>query len=196
MKLKEGLKQTILTLDFNPQKFQAWQNKFRIYYRTSRMNTADTEEQRGYFYSCISEHLQAVITRNIPAGANIFPKEGQEDEACFDELAKEFNLKYPLSTWRYEWFMMRQPYKGKTMSYYLNTLQEAADIVDIYQLTLYKLLITLTLANCLDEALKQELIIHHQARTLSMQEIQEEVNKWETCMNTESRMLGEKQQRV
>ena len=52
VKLKEGLKPTVLTLDFNPLEFQAWQNKFRIYYRTLRMNTADTEEQRRYFYSC------------------------------------------------------------------------------------------------------------------------------------------------
>ena len=55
MKLKEGLKHTVLTLDLNLLEFQAWQNKFKIYYRTSRMNTANTEEQRGYFYSCISE---------------------------------------------------------------------------------------------------------------------------------------------
>ena len=72
VKLKEGLKPTILTLDFNPQEFQAWQNKFRIYYRTSRMNMADSEEQQGYFYSCISEHLQAVITRITPTGVTIF----------------------------------------------------------------------------------------------------------------------------
>ena len=79
------------------------------------MNTADAEEQSGYFYSCVLEHLQAVIVRNSPARATIFPEEGQEDEACFDELAREFNKKYPLSTKRYELFMMRQP-KGKTMS--------------------------------------------------------------------------------
>ena len=66
VKLKEGLRPTVLILDFNPQEFHAWQNKFRIYYRTSRINTADMEEQWGYFYSCISEHLQAVITRNMP----------------------------------------------------------------------------------------------------------------------------------
>ena len=77
-----------MKLDFNPQEFQAWQNKFRIYYKTSRKNTVDAEEQRGYFYSCISEHLQAVITRNMPAGATIFREEGQEDKACFDKLAR------------------------------------------------------------------------------------------------------------
>ena len=80
----------MLTLDFNPQEFQAWQNKFWIYYRTSRMNTADTEEQRGYFYLCISEHLQALITRNTRTGATIFQEDGQEDESCFDKLAREF----------------------------------------------------------------------------------------------------------
>ena len=85
------------------------------------MHTADAEEQRGYFYSCISDHLQVVITRNTPAGASIFREEGQEYKACF-------------STRRYELFMMRQP-KGKTMYYYTNTQLEAADIADIYQLT-------------------------------------------------------------
>ena len=35
------------------------------------MHKADAKEQWGYFYSCILEHLQAVIMRNIPAGANI-----------------------------------------------------------------------------------------------------------------------------
>ena len=113
VKLKKGLKPTILTLDFNPQEFQAWQNKFGIYYRMSRMSTANPEEQRGYFYSCISEHLQAVLTRNTPIGASIFREEGQQDESCFNELAQEFHQKYPLSTKRYELFMMRQP-KGKT----------------------------------------------------------------------------------
>ena len=46
--------------------------------------------------------------------------------------------------------MMRQP-KGKTMSYYINTLLEAADIADIYELTPDKLLIMLTLATCTDD---------------------------------------------
>ena len=83
VKLKEGLKPTILTLEFNPLELQAWQNKFRIYYRTSRMNTADDKEQRGYFYSCISEHLQSVSTRNTPTGASI------RNESCFEGLARE-----------------------------------------------------------------------------------------------------------
>ena len=69
------------------------------------MNMADVEEQRGYFYSCISE-------------GQIFREEGQQDEAYFDELAREFNKKYPLSTRQYQLFMMRQP-KGKPMSYYI-----------------------------------------------------------------------------
>ena len=113
VKVKERLKPTRLTLDFNPQEFHAWQNIFWIYYRTSRMNTADREKQQEYFYSCISEHLQPVITRNTRTGATIFREEGQEDESCFDKLAREFNKKYPKSIRRYELFMMRQ-----TMSFY------------------------------------------------------------------------------
>ena len=74
---------------------------------------------------------------------------------CFDNLVREFNTKYPLSTRRYKLFMMRQP-KGKTMSFYINTLLEAADIANIYELTPDKLLITLTLAVCTDNALKQD----------------------------------------
>ena len=107
---------------------------------------ADSEEQRGYFYSCISEHLQAVIPRSTPTGAAIFREEGQQDESCFDKLAREFHKKYPLSTRRYELFMMRQP-KGKTMSFYINTL-------------LPRTLLTSTSSprTCTDNALKQELI--------------------------------------
>ena len=71
------------------------------------------------------------------------------------------------------------------MSYYINTLLEAANIADIYQLTPDKLLITLTLATCTDDALKQELI---KLEATSMQDIQEEVNKWETRMDTAGRM--------
>ena len=142
-KLKEGLKTTLLKLDFNPLEFWAWQNKFRIYYTTSRMNIADTEEQQGYFYLCISEYLQAVITRNAPTGAPNFQEEGQEDESCLDVLAREFNKKYPLPTRRYELFMMPQP-KGKIMLFYINTPLKAADIANIYELTPDELLITLT----------------------------------------------------
>ena len=43
VKLKEGLKTTILMLDFNPGEFRAWQNNFQIYYRTSRMHMAGAE---------------------------------------------------------------------------------------------------------------------------------------------------------
>ena len=86
---------------------------------------ADTEEQQGYIYLCISEHLQPVITRNTPTGATNFREEGQEDESCFDELAREFNKQYPLLTRQYELFMMRQS-KGKMMWYYINTLLKAA----------------------------------------------------------------------
>ena len=72
--------------------------------------------------------------------------------------------------------MIRQP-KGKTMSHYINTLLEVADIANIYELTPDKLLITLTLATCTDDALKQELI---KLGATSMKEVQDEVNKWET----------------
>ena len=58
---------------------------------------------------------------------------------------------------RYGLFMMRQP-KGKPMSIYINKLLEAADFADIYQLTMDKILITLTLATCKDDNMKQELI--------------------------------------
>ena len=53
---------------------------------------------------------------------------------------------------------MRQP-KGKTMSYYIKTLLEVADIANIYQLSLDKLLITLTLATRTDNRLKHKLIM-------------------------------------
>ena len=89
-------------------------------------------------------------------------------------------------------FMMRQP-KSKSMSQYINTLLEAAEIANIYELTPDKLLITLTLSTCTDDAPKQELI---KLEATSMKEVQDEVNKWETRMNTSSRMLSEKQQRV
>ena len=69
VKLKEGLKPTTLMLNFNPQEFQAWQNKFKIYYRTSHMNMGDAKEQRGCFHSCISEHLQAVNLKKHPRGS-------------------------------------------------------------------------------------------------------------------------------
>ena len=58
MKLKEGPKPTTLMLDFNPQEFEARQNKFKIYYCTSRMNTLDAKEHQEYFYSCISEPVE------------------------------------------------------------------------------------------------------------------------------------------
>ena len=80
--------------------------------------------------------------------------------------------------------MMRQP-KGKMVSYYINILLEAANITDIYQLTPDQPHARMTL--------KQELI---KLEATSMQEIQEEVNKWETRMNTASRMLTKKQHRV
>ena len=79
------------------------------------------------------------------------------------------------------------------MLYNIDTLLEAVDIADIYKLTPDELLITLTLATSTDNALKQELI---KLDAISMQELQDEVNKWETRMNTVSRMLSEKQQRV
>ena len=106
---------------------------------------------------CISEHLQVVITRNTPTGATIFREDEHVDEYCFDELAREFDKKYPLSTWRYELFMMQQ-HKGKTMSFHINNLLEAADIAKIYKLKPDELLITLTLATCMDDILKQDLI--------------------------------------
>ena len=77
------------------------------------------------------------------------------------------------------------------MSHYISTLLEAADIANIYMLTPDELLITLTLATCTDDALKQELI---KIEADTMKEIQDEVNKRETRMNTANRMLNEKQQ--
>ena len=69
--------------------------------------------------------------------------------------------------------MMRQP-KGKTMLFNINTLLEAADIANIYELPPDKLLNALMLATCTDDALKQELI---KLDATSMQQVQDEVNK-------------------
>ena len=69
------------------------------------------------------------------------------------------------------------------LQYYINTLLEAADIANIYQLTLDELLFTLTLATCTDDTLKQELI---KLEATSMQQVQDEVNKYETRINTAS----------
>ena len=44
------------------------------------------------------------------------------------------------------------------MSFHINNLLEAADIAKIYKLKPDELLITLTLATCMDDILKQELI--------------------------------------
>ena len=78
------------------------------------------------------------ITPQLPLGLraslSVFSEEGQLDESCFEGLAREFHKKYPISTRRYELFMMRQP-KGKTMSHYINTLLEVADIANSYKLT-------------------------------------------------------------
>ena len=82
--------------------------------------------------------------------------------------------------------MMRQP-KKKTMSHYINTLLEATDIANVYDLTPNELLITLTPATCTDDALQQELI---KLEATYMKEVQDKVNKWETRMNTASRMLS------
>ena len=76
------------------------------------------------------------------------------------------------------------------MSHYINTLLEVANVANIYELTSNALLITLTLATCTDDALKQELI---RLDATSMKEVQDEVNKWEMRMNTASCMLSEKQ---
>ena len=78
------------------------------------------------------------------------------------------------------------------MPFYINTLLEAADIANIYELTPDELFITLTLVTCTDDAHKQELI---KLDATSMQQVQDEVNKWETRMNTASRMLTKKRQR-
>ena len=51
--------------------------------------------------------------------------------------------------------MIRHP-KGQKISYYINTLLEAAEIADIYQLTPDELPITLTLATCTDNTLKPQ----------------------------------------
>ena len=87
---------------------------------------------------------------------------------------------------------MRQP-KGKTVSHYINTLLEVADIANIYELIPDELLITLTLTTCTDNMLKQELI---KLDATSMKEVQDEVNKWEMRMNTANSMLSKKQQRA
>ena len=56
------------------------------------------------------------------------------------------------------------------MSFYIYTVLEATNIAEIYRLTSDKLLITLTLTTCTDDALKQELI---KLEATSMQEIQD-----------------------
>ena len=56
-----------------------------------------------------------------------------------------------------------------------------------------ELLITLTLVTCKNNALKQELI---KLDATSMQQVQDEVIKWETRMNTASRILSKKKKRV
>ena len=71
VKPKENLKLKTLTMEFNPQEYQSWQDKYNICYTASRMATGSNLEQRGYLYSCIEESLQAKISRTLPETAEI-----------------------------------------------------------------------------------------------------------------------------
>ena len=53
VKPKENLKPKTLTMEFKPQEYQSWQDKYKIYYTASRMAIGSNLEQRGYLYSCI-----------------------------------------------------------------------------------------------------------------------------------------------
>ena len=188
VKPKTDLKPKTLTLDFNPQEFQAWQEKFKIYYQASRMANGSIGEQRGYLYSCIEESLQASISRSLDPEAPVFRSdELDETEVCMDILENEFEKKFPTATRRFELFGMKQP-RGKPMSTFLNTMLDAADMANIYTMSTDELMITLAIAACTDENLRRDLI---KARVTTIGQLKHEVNLLESNNNTAKRLSSE-----
>ena len=185
VKPKENLKPKTLTMEFKPQEFQSWQDKYKIYYTASRMNNGSNLEQRGYLYSCIEESLQANISRTLPETAEIFrTDDNDETPVCFDILEGEFERKYPTATRRYDLFSMRQP-KGKSMSTFYNSLLDAADTANIYTMSTAELIITLSIAACTDDLLRRELV---KAKITDLGVLRDEIHAYETQVNTARRL--------
>ena len=185
VKPKENLKPKTLTMEFKPQEYQSWQDKYKIYYTASRMANGSNLEQRGYLYSCIEESLQANIGRTLPETAEIFRTDEADDTpVCFDVLDDEFERKYPTATRRYDLFSMKQP-RGKSMSSFYNSLLDAADTANIYTMTTAELIITLTIAACTDDLLRRELV---KAKIKDLGILRDEINAFETEVNTARRL--------
>ena len=188
VKPKADLKPKTLMLNFNPQEFQAWQEKFKIYYQASRMAYGSIGEQRGYLYSCIEESIQASISRSLDPEAPVFRVDKMDEtEECMDILENEFEKKFPTATGRFELFGMKQ-LRGKPMSAFLNAMLDAADMANIYTMTTDELMITLSFAACTDESLRKDLI---KARVTTIAQLKQEVNLPESNNNTAKRLSSE-----
>ena len=74
------------------------------------------------------------------------------------------------------------------MSTFINTLLAHAEMSGIYNMSPEELMITLSLAACTDEPLRKELI---KARSGTMTELRQAVNRYETEINTVRRLTGE-----
>ena len=152
-KPNEALRPGKLTIDSTPVELRIWMEQYHAYYTSSQMDLCTLNEQQMYFKACLDMALIAKLAGRIHANTPVIPiynrnqpqrpnrahdsdsesSDEEEDLSCFELLAEEFILAYPILNRRVDFFMAHQ---GQNQSFtdWVKQLHKLGDECELHLL--------------------------------------------------------------
>ena len=152
------LKPATLTLETSPAMFRDWQECYRSYYTTSRMDRMTAREQQSFLKACMDFDLRTRLVTKADETAPIFtPAAGEGDVmSCMGTLKAIFEKAYPLSRKRHDFMSISQA-PGQSMSSYIAANRRRGREADLAALTTDKLYAQLWIVHCRDDFLRRKM---------------------------------------
>ena len=118
IKVQDSLKPFVLSIENTPYEFLTWKKEFKAFYSASNLNQLSISGQQAFFKKHLDQSLLSVLDPLINSTTPIFDENNMPGlDSCFHILEKEFLLRYPLVTRRFEFFNQSQK-KGQFFTEY------------------------------------------------------------------------------
>ena len=180
IKLAEGLKPFTLTAQHNPIELNDWIRKFTNYYQAAKLDSLDVGQQQAHFMVNIDTRLSASLQPKIAPGLKIFG----DTNSCMDILRKDFLIRYPIVSRRYDFFNLKKR-KSETPQEFLAYLQSWADMANIRGLTYDDIVLFTFICGLDDEELRRYLL---ELDRLTIESVTTRCGTYQSTRNTNQRL--------
>ena len=186
------LKPSVLDLDTSEGNFRIWKKKFRSYYLSANLATADIDTQQNFFISFLGNNLLQQIENQITEDLPVY---GETDvsHSCMKLIESQIHSRNPLPIGRLKMFQTRH-FSGQTCTNFLNLLQKRAEFCDLQNFDTSQILSFIFLANTIDMETVDEVL--EQSADLTFEGIYKIAEKIELSRNLKNELPQNKRQTV